>query len=68
MLEPELFEFLASRDSARIDFSTEVLPHYLGRIFTHHWDGYHRDIGTLQSWAEAQLDFPAASRAGDDLA
>jgi len=66
VIEPEVFDFLDSRGSPRIDFSTEVLPHYLGRIFTYHWDGYHRDIGTLQSWAEAQLDFPAASRGAPD--
>ena len=40
-----------------IDFSTEVLPHYLGRIFTFQNNVYHRDIGTLESFEKAVKEF-----------
>ena len=58
ILEPSVFDFLASLGKNRIDFSTEVLPHYVGRIFTFHNDVYHRDIGTMDSYEKAQKEFP----------
>ncbi len=58
ILEPSVFEFLASIGKDKIDFSTEVLPHYVGRIFTFHNDVYHRDIGTMDSYEKAQKEFP----------
>lgn len=57
ILEPAVFDFLASLGREIIDFSTEVLPHYLGRIFTYHNDVYHRDIGTAESYEAAQREF-----------
>src|SRR6266496_83525 len=42
------------------DFSTEVLPHFMGRINTFHNAIYHRDIGTLPSFQAAQHEYPAA--------
>lgn len=38
------------------DFSTEVLPHFIGRIATWENTGIHRDIGTIASLRKAQLD------------
>lgn len=70
MIEPEVIEFIASLGRKVVDFSTEVLPHFMGRIATFHNDRYHRDIGTLASLASAQFEFPlraglAPSPAGD---
>lgn len=50
-------DFLAGLDKEIIDFSTEVLPHFIGRINTFHNDIYHRDIGTPESLATAQGEF-----------
>jgi len=57
ILEPSIFDFLESLGKEIIDFSTEVLPYFLGRIFTFHNDQYHRDIGTMESYNKANLDF-----------
>jgi mannose-1-phosphate guanylyltransferase len=53
ILEPEIIDFLAGLSREVIDFSTEVLPHYLGRIYTFHNNTYHRDIGTMESYKKA---------------
>jgi mannose-1-phosphate guanylyltransferase len=55
LLEPEVLEWLESKPSIT-DFSTEVLPHYVGRIATWHNSGIHRDIGTLSRLRAAQTD------------
>jgi mannose-1-phosphate guanylyltransferase len=58
ILEPSVVDLMASFGKEQIDFSTEVIPQLIGRIFTYRNSSYHRDIGTLASWAEAQRDFP----------
>lgn len=57
ILEPSIFDFLSSIGKETIDFSIEVLPHYIGRIFTFHNDVYHRDIGTIDSYEAAVKEF-----------
>jgi len=57
VVEPEVFGFLESLRKDRIDFSTEVLPHFLGRIFTFHNEKYHRDIGTPERLAMAEREY-----------
>lgn len=57
ILEPSIFDFLASLGKEVIDFSTEVLPHYVGRINTFRNGKYHRDIGTTESYLKAEKDF-----------
>jgi mannose-1-phosphate guanylyltransferase len=57
ILEPAVLDFMASLGKAEIDFSTEVIPHFMGRIQTHRNAAYHRDIGTVASWMEAHEDF-----------
>lgn len=58
ILEPSVIGFMQGLGKSVIDLSTEVIPHFLGRISTFRNARYHRDIGTVQSWAEAQQDFP----------
>ncbi len=58
LLEPAVLDMMSSFGKAEIDFSTEVIPKLLGKIFTYRNTIYHRDIGTMKSWAEANLDFP----------
>lgn len=58
VLEPTLFSFLEGLGQEHIDFSTEVLPRFLGRIYTFHNRVYHRDIGTPESYQFALETFP----------
>jgi len=55
LLESELIDWLAD-NPAVCDFSTGVLPNYVGRIATWHNAGIHRDIGTSEMLALAQKD------------
>lgn len=57
IFEPSVIQFLASFGKEVIDLSTEVLPHYLGRMQTFHNDDYHRDIGNLESLRLAEKEF-----------
>lgn len=57
ILEPTIFEYLKSLGKKKIDFSTEVLPYYMGRIFTFHNNCYHRDIGTIENYESANKEF-----------
>jgi len=61
ILAPTVIEFLAGLGREEIDFSTEVLPHFMGRINTFHNDVYHRDIGTLESLSAARIEYPAVA-------
>jgi len=54
IVEPSVFDFLASLGKSYIDFSLNVLPHYMGRIQAWHNGGFHMDIGTLQNLQRAQ--------------
>ncbi|MEK6730678.1 MAG: nucleotidyltransferase family protein [Pseudomonadota bacterium] len=56
ILSQEVLGFLEGLGKEKIDFSTEVIPHFLNRINTFHNSIYHRDIGTLESYALAQLE------------
>lgn len=60
IVSPAVVDFLAALGKRVIDFSTEVLPHFLGRINTFHNTTYHRDIGTPKGLAAAQTEYPAA--------
>jgi mannose-1-phosphate guanylyltransferase len=55
LLEQEVVNWILSQP-ALTDFSTEVLPQYLGRIATWHNSEIHRDIGTLAALRTAQAD------------
>jgi len=54
--EASIFTFLESLKKKNIDFSKEVIPMYMGRINTFLNDTYHRDIGTIESYAKAQIE------------
>ena len=55
MLEPEVLDWLADHPAVW-DFSTGVLPNFVGKIATWHNSGTHRDIGTPEMLALAQQD------------
>lgn len=53
---PSIFKFLEDLNKIEIDFSLDVLPHYIGRINTYTNHKYHRDIGTIDSYALSQIE------------
>ena len=57
IFEPAVVDFLRDLGKQIIDLSTEVIPHFLGRIWTFQNTVYHRDIGTLESLAKAEAEF-----------
>lgn len=57
IIEPGVVDHLASLGRPVIDFSTEAIPHFLGRIATFHNADYHRDIGSPASLAAAEREY-----------
>lgn len=57
IFEPSVIDFIAGLEREVCDISTEVLPHFLGRMHTFHNNDYHRDIGTPESLALAQREY-----------
>lgn len=53
LLEPEVLQWLCDRQEVT-DFSTQVLPHFIGRIATWLNEGTHIDIGSIEALQEAQ--------------
>lgn len=60
ILSTAVVDYIASLNKAIVDFSLDVLPHYLGRINTYHNDIYHRDIGAVRSLMTARDEYPKA--------
>ena len=55
ILEPEIVEWIKNNPGVS-DFSTEVVPKFIGRIATWENKEIHRDIGTIDSLRKAQND------------
>jgi len=55
VIEPQVISWLKNRPNLT-DFSTEVIPEFLGKIATWENTGIHRDIGTLEVLHRAQYD------------
>ncbi|MBV9560889.1 MAG: nucleotidyltransferase family protein [Bradyrhizobium sp.] len=65
IFEPEIIDAIASLGRPQVDLSTEIIPLFLGRILCVETHGYHRDIGTPDSLAQARSDFAARRRAAE---
>ncbi len=57
IIEPSVIAFIGLQGKEILDFSTEVLPHYLGKMQIFRNTDYHRDIGTPESLRLAELEF-----------
>jgi mannose-1-phosphate guanylyltransferase len=57
LLEPEVIQWVSDRPEIT-DFSSQVLPHFVGRISTWHNEGTHIDIGSIEALGEAQVRAP----------
>ena len=55
LLEPEVLNWIDEHTEIH-DFSTEVIPHFMGNIATWNNNGIHRDIGALSMLRLAQSD------------
>lgn len=60
IVEPEVADYAASLGRDFVDFSTDVIPHFMGRIQMVETTGYHRDIGNPESLAAAHREFPVS--------
>lgn len=58
IFEPEVIEFMSQLNKKIIDISTEVIPHFLGKIQVYMNEIYHRDIGTVESLEKALNEYP----------
>jgi len=58
-MEPETLDILENTKKNCPDISLDLLPHCIGRMNTFYNNEYHRDIGTLKSYAQAQEDMKA---------
>ena len=61
IMQPSILVFLESLNKEFIDFSTDVLPFFVGKINTYLNGGYHRDIGTPRSLELACRDMESIS-------
>ncbi len=57
ILNSEIINYIHNCNSNFLDFSVDVIPHFIGRILSIETDGYHRDIGTFASLSQAELEF-----------
>lgn len=53
LIEPEVLDWIYSREDV-VDFSTQVLPHFIGRIATWRNMGIHVDIGSIEALRNVQ--------------
>ncbi len=57
IFEPSVVAFMEGLGKPVVDLSGEVLPHYLNKILAVKTDGYHRDIGSVESLRRAEVEF-----------
>ena len=53
IIDSEVMDFMNSLNKDIIDFSTEVLPYFIGRIFTYENIDIHIDIGTCKRYKKS---------------
>lgn len=65
IVTPEVVNCAVAVGRPFVDLSTEVIPHFVGRIYAVETSGYHRDIGNPESLACANAEFrPGGTPAG----
>ncbi|MDD2886742.1 MAG: nucleotidyltransferase family protein [Aliarcobacter sp.] len=53
---PSIIKFMETLNKRNIDFSNDVLPNFMNKINTYINNTYHRDIGSIESYAIAQIE------------
>lgn len=62
IFEPEVIDLIASYGRPFVDVSIDVLPRFFGRILAVETDGYHRDIGNIESLHRARSEYKRHAR------
>lgn len=62
IIEPEVVDFIATLHRRVVDFSLDVIPHFVGRILAWQNRGVHHDIGTYEGLAAAEASVLRASQ------
>jgi mannose-1-phosphate guanylyltransferase len=63
IFEPEVIDAITAIGRPAVDLSTEIIPHFAGRILCVETNGYHRDIGTPERLRRACAEFGQRPRA-----
>lgn len=53
LMDDVAFDFVCNLPGEVLDFSTQVLPHFVGKINVSPVRGYHIDIGSIHNWCRA---------------
>ena len=61
MFDPDFWHYLDSLDTDFLDFSNDVIPRLVGRIYTYHTHSPYFDIGTLDNLKKALALWPNSS-------
>lgn len=61
IVSQNVLKYIEAINKKVIDFSTDVLPFYVGKINTFHNNIYHRDIGSIEKLQSAQNEYPDKS-------
>jgi len=62
IVEASVISYMERLKKVKVDFSVDVLPYYMGKIFTYYNGLYHRDIGNIRSYELAQIEINFLSR------
>lgn len=57
IFEPQVIDFLKLQAKHYIDISLDVIPNFLGQIYTYQNNQYHRDIGSIASLIAAEKEY-----------
>lgn len=57
IVERSVLDFIVEIGKKKLDFSTEVIPKFINKIYTFHNTIYHRDIGTIESLNKANEEY-----------
>lgn len=64
ILSAEVVDRISQFEGPFVDLSTQVIPEYMGRILAFATDGYHRDIGNIESLRRAEIEYRPRSSGG----
>ncbi len=57
IIEREVLDFILQQKDLQLDFSTQVIPQYIGRSYLWHNASFHLDIGSLENLLRAQKEY-----------
>ena len=67
IFDPQIFKIIDEIQGSKFDISTDVIPGIVGKIIAFENTNYHRDIGNLKSWRDANREFEVNSQTEKNL-